>query len=295
MSDNGSKCITEQIEALPPLPHTVTEVLAVANNPESSANDLVKAILPDQAMCITILKIANSALYGRPKKVSSLETAVMVLGFSEVQNIVLAKAAVQVFQPVFASNRQELDHFWEHSFTTGLAARIIGEHINLPSGRFFVAGLLHDIGKLAMLLAFGENYDPSRWLSGISTAEKREEEKQRFKASHDVVGSRLLQHWQFPDNLVTALHHHHQPARGDKLQGYPLVIQLADFLAHLHHLPERPDEQGLKAALAEHLPDFESQWQAMHLPWEEITLESWFAWLKVDRDNGSAILDLLAQ
>lgn len=294
MSDNGTKSITEQIEALPPLPHTVAEVLSVANDPDSSANDLVKAILPDQAMCITVLKFANSVLYGRPKKVSSLETAVMVLGFNEVQNIVLAKAAVQAFQPVLAAHRRALDGFWEHSFTTGLAARIIGEHINLPSGRFFVAGLLHDIGKLAMLLAFGERYDPALWLAGISTVEKREEEKRLFKVGHDVVGGRLLQHWQFPDNLVAALHHHHHPALGDKLQGYPLVIQLADFLAHMHLLPELPDEQTLKDALAEHLPDFERQWLAMQLPWEEVTLESWFAWLKVDRANGSTILDLLA-
>jgi putative nucleotidyltransferase with HDIG domain len=294
MNDNGSNSIIEQLEALPPLPQTVADVLTVTNNPESSANDLVKAILPDQAMCIAVLKIANSVLYGHPKKVSSLERAVMVLGFTEVQNIVLAKAAVQAFRPIFKTYRQNLDLFWDHSFTTGLAARIIGEHINLPSGRFFVAGLLHDIGKLAMLLAFGDRYQPEPWLTGITTAAKAEEEKRLFKVGHDLVGSRLLQRWQFPETLVAALQHHHHPARGEQLQGYPLVIQLADFLAHMNLLPERPDEQALKAALAEQLPDFERQWLAMQLPWEEISLESWFAWLKVDRDNGRGILDILA-
>lgn len=294
MNDQKPIPIEQQIESLPPLPITVANVLTVTNNPESSANDLVKAILPDQTMCIAVLKIANSALYGRPKKVSSLETAVTVLGFNEVQNIVLAKAAVQAFQPIFKTHKEDLTAFWDHSFTCGLAARIVGEHIDLPSGQFFVAGLLHDVGKLAMLLAFGHKYDTSKWLSGINTAVLLEEEQKTFSISHDVVGSRLLQRWQFPDNLITALKHHHSPGTAEKLQGYPLVIQLADFLSHMYNLPEKPNEQILKTALSASLPDFQKQWLAMHLPWEDITLESWFAWLKVDRENGSAILDILA-
>ena len=294
MNDKKPIPIDQQIEALPPLPITVSKVLAVTNDPQSSANDLVKAILPDQAMCIAVLKLANSVLYGRPKKVSSLEAAVVVLGFNEVQNIVLAKAAVQAFQPIFKTHEEDLNAFWDHSFTCGLAARIVGEHINLPSGQFFVAGLLHDIGKLAMLLAFGKRYDTANWLLAMSLAEKHREEQQTFAITHDIVGSRLLQRWQFPDNLITAVQHHHSPGNAEKLQGFPLVIQLADFLSYMYIQPERPDEKTLKDALAHHLPDFEKQWLAMHLPWEDITLESWFAWLKVDRENGSAILDILA-
>ncbi len=294
MNDTKPISIEQQIESLPPLPITVANVLAVTNNPESSANDLVKAILPDQAMCIAVLKIANSVLYGRPKKVSSLETAVIVLGFNEVQNIVLAKAAIQAFQPIFKTYKEDLAAFWDHAFTCGLAARIVGEHINLPSGQFFVAGLLHDIGKLAMLLAFGKKYHTSNWLVELNTAARLEEEQQTFAITHDIVGGRLLQRWQFPDNLVTALQYHHSPIKAEKLKGYPLVIQLADFLSHMYILPERPDEQTLKAALATYLPDFQKQWQMMDLPWEDITLEAWFAWLKVDRENGSAILDILA-
>jgi putative nucleotidyltransferase with HDIG domain len=294
MTESKAISIEQQLESLPPLPTTVANVLAVTNNPESSANDLVKAILPDQTMCIAVLKIANSVLYGRPKKVSSLETAVTVLGFNEVQNIVLAKAAVKAFHPIFQTHEVDLNVFWDHSFTCGLAARIIGEHINLPSGQFFVAGLLHDIGKLAMLLAFGRRYDTGRWLAGMSADQRLQQEKQHFSITHDVVGSRLLQRWQFPDNLITAVQYHHNSGEAEKLQGYPLVIQLADFLAHMYMETEKPDEHTLKTALAASFPDFQKQWQMMHLPWEDITLESWFAWLKVDRENGSGILDILA-
>jgi len=287
--------IEQQIESLPPLPVTVAEVLAVVNNPDSSANDLVKAILPDQSMCLAILKIANSALYGHQKQVSSLEGAVMVLGFNEVQNIVLAKATVQTIKPTLRAWEEELKPFWDHSFTCGLAARIIGESINLPSGPFFVAGLFHDIGKLAMLLGLGERYEIAKYLQGgLTTAEMLKAEKETFSFSHDQIGSRLFQRWQFPDSLVTALHYHHSPEKSPNLPGYAMVVQLADFLSHMYARPESPDERTLKTCLKTSLPDFEMQWQKMNLPWEEITLESWFAWLKVDRGNGSAVLDILA-
>ncbi|OGR17507.1 MAG: hypothetical protein A2X81_20115 [Desulfobacterales bacterium GWB2_56_26] len=286
--------IEKQIESLPPLPVTVAEVLAVVNNPDSSANDLVKAILPDQSMCLAILKIANSALYGHQKQVSSLEAAVMVLGFNEVQNIVLAKATVQTIKPALRAWEEELKPFWDHSFTCGLAARIIGESINLPSGPFFVAGLFHDIGKLAMLLGLGEKYEIAKYFQGLTTAKMLKAEKETFSFSHDQIGSRLFQRWQFPDNLIAALHYHHSPEKAPKMSGYALVIQLADFLSHMYAWPESPDEQTLKTCLKTSMPDFETQWRKMNLPWEEITLESWFAWLKVDRGNGSAVLDILA-
>jgi HD-like signal output (HDOD) protein len=292
--DTHSVSIDKQIEALPPLPVTVSKVMEVTSNPESSANDLIKAILPDQSMCVAILKIANSVLYGRPKQVSSLETAVTVLGFNEIQSIVLAKAAVTTFKPISMAYGKEINPFWDHAFICGLAARIIGEHINQPSGQFFIAGLLHDIGKLAMLLAFGDKYEISKWLNGFSTTAKLKEEYQTFAITHDIVGGRILQHWHFPNNLVTALSYHHAPQHSSKLTGFPLVIQLADFLSYMYLQSETPDEKTLKTALHDNLPGFEEQWRNQNLPWGDITLESWFAWLKIDGEHGSGILDILS-
>lgn len=286
--------IAQQIEAFPLMPITVSKVIEVINNPESSANDLVKAILPDQTMCISILKIANSVLYGRPKQVTSLENAVTVLGFNEIQNIVLAKAAVKAFKQIPKDHKKDIEVLWNHAFTCGLAARIIGEHINQPSGQFFIAGLLHDIGKLAMLLILGEKYNTSKWLSGLSNSTKLKEEKEAFAITHDEVGGRLLKHWQFPETLIAAVNYHHAIHDNSNLQIYPLVIQVADFLSLMYDQNEAVDEQTLKTALHDHLPNFEEQWHQQNLPMEEITLESWYAWLKVDRAHGSDILDILA-
>ena len=263
-------------------------------DPLCSANNLVKAILPDQTMCVTILKFANSVLYGRPKKVSSLETAVMVLGFNEVQSIVLGKAAVSTFNNLFKNRLEILDHFWDHSFTCGLAAKIISENLNLKSGQFFMAGLLHDIGKLAMILAFDDKYDSEKWMRSLCSKSLLAEDRQTFNISHDVIGSRLLQRWQFPENLITALRHQHTPENAPKFQGYPLIVQAADFLTHMSSVEPTPTEEQLKDAFHRDLPEFTAVWERLNLPWEDITLESWFAWLKVDKVHGSEILDVLA-
>jgi HD-like signal output (HDOD) protein len=294
MNEPKSLSIAQQIEAFPLMPITVSKVIEVTNNPESSANDLVKAILPDQTMCIAILKLANSVLYGRPKQVTSLEGAVTVLGFNEIQNIVLAKAAVKAFKRIPKEHRKEIDMLWEHAFTCGLAARIIGEYINQPSGQFFIAGLLHDIGKLAMLLILGKKYHTSKWLSGMSNTTKLEEEKKTFAITHDEVGGKLLKHWQFPDTLIAAVNYHHKPHNDPNLQIYPLVIQVADFLSLVYNQNQAVDEQTLKTVLDYHLPNFKEQWRRQNLPLEEISLESWYTWLKVDRSHGSDILDILA-
>ena len=108
--------ILNQVDSLPPLPSTVSKVLAVTADPESSQDDLVNAILPDQAMCVTILKFANSAFFGIPRDVATMSKAVNVLGFNEVHNIVLGKAVLNSFKKIGRKNKKAITAFWYHSF-----------------------------------------------------------------------------------------------------------------------------------------------------------------------------------
>lgn len=287
--------IERHIDSFPSLPATVTQVLSVIGNPESSVQDLIQAILPDQSMCVAILKIANSALYGRSEKVSSLEKAIMVLGFNEVQNIVLGKSVVTAFGTICKKNKPVIDQFWDHSFTCGLAAKTIAEHLGLSSpGQFFVGGLIHDIGKLAMLLTFPDQYLPSSWLAGFSSEEKLLEERQTFTISHDEVGSHLLKRWHFPESLLSAIEYHHAPDDAPKHKGFPLLIQLADILAFLCCNQDFLADRDLFTTIPLYLPKFEKLWCEQNLPWDSYTLEAWFAWIKIDHSHGSAIMSILS-
>lgn len=295
MPDSKYDLIEKRIDSFPPLPATVAHVLSVTGNPESSVHDPIQAILPDQSMCVAILKIANSALYGRSEKVGSLETAIMLLGFNEVQNIVLSRSVLTAFGDAGKKDKAAIEQFWDHSFTCGLAAKIIAEDLSLSSpGQFFVGGLIHDIGKLAMLLAFPGEYSPSHWLPGFSTAEKLSAEQQNFSVHHGEVGCRLLKHWHFPETLLSAIGFHHAPHTAPKFKGFALLIQLADLLAFLCCNPDLLTDRELFATIPLYLPEFEGLWRAQNLPWDAYTLEAWFAWIKIDRSHGSAILSILA-
>lgn len=294
MDSNHNKRILETVDSLPALPTTVTTVLEVTNNPEASAQDLMNAILPDQSMCIAILKIANSALFGQQKQVKSIERAVMVLGFNEVQSIILSKAVVGVFSEYSSGHKKEIDALWEHSFATGLAAKTIAEHYNLPAGDLFVAGLIHDIGKLIVFLTDVVSYSPEQWMIGFSNQEKMDLERSTFSFDHTMVGLKLLKYWAFPDMLINATRYHHTPEDAGKAMGYPLVIQLADYLAHLCDQEPITEQQSLNDIILANLPGIKERWIKCGLTWDEMVIESWFAWLKIDRENGGAVMSILS-
>jgi putative nucleotidyltransferase with HDIG domain len=285
--------IDHVIDSLPPLPQTVANVIKVSTNPESSASDLVQAILPDQSMCAAILKIANSVLYGQSKKIGSLQSAIVLLGFKEVQSIVMGKAAISTFRQSFKDYKVEMDRFWEHSFTCGLAAKIIAENLGFAVGEFFIAGLLHDIGKLVLFLALPDLYQPKEWMVLFSSKERLAFEKKKFSVSHDAVGGRLLRKWLFPDNLIVALENHHCPEQAPASAEFPLILQLADLMSFLSYNPALVEERDLLAVIEEYLPEIESRWQKGNLLWSPAVIESWFAWLKIDQVHGSAIIDTL--
>jgi HD-like signal output (HDOD) protein len=295
MKDSYYARIEKNIDSFPSLPSTVAEVMNVVNNPESSAKELTQAILPDQSMCVAILKIANSALYGRPKKVSSLETAITVLGFDEIQNIVLSKSVLNSFGAVFQRNDTIISDFWDHSFTCALAGKIIAEHFNLTApGRFFIGGLIHDIGKLAMLLTVPEEYSAEKWLSGFSSEEKLAEERQLFSITHEEVGGRLLEKWNFPDPLIHALQYHHCPEDAPQSHGFPIIIQLADVLAYICCTHEKEDIDNIEKTIRTLIPGIEKTWNDHKLRWESLRLEMWYNWVVIERKHGSSILAILA-
>lgn len=294
MDSAQKRRLLEIIDSLPALPATVNNVLEVTSNPESSAQDLMNAVLPDQSMCLAILKIANSALFGQQKQVKSIERAVMVLGFNEVQSIILSKAVVGAFSEYSQDYEKEIDSLWEHSFATGLAAKIIAEHYNLPSGDLFVAGLIHDVGKLIMFLTYIEKYDPSQWMADASSQEKMNQERDVFSQDHTMIGLKLLNHWSFPSMLLNAVRYHHDPEEIGKGMGYPLVIQLADYLAHLCDNLHLLEEESLNDIVLSGLPGIQDRWEKCGLAWDEEVLESWFAWLKIDKANGGAVMSILS-
>jgi len=293
MTTNLSRTILNQIDAFPALPATVSKVMAVTGNPESSAQDLMQAVLPDQAMCMTILKIANSAFFGLPRQVSTIDKAVMVLGFNEIRNIVLGKAVFNSFREVYRNNRELINSFWEHSFLTGLAAKIISEDIKRSPSEAFIAGLIHDIGKLVMLISLDGEYAAMLESSSASSTGSYQQEQELLSIGHDEVGYRLLKRWLFPKSLLETTGYHHNPIESPDEPLLAGVIQAADLLAHLYSSETEGNTADLTSIFDSNIADVKTVFNDYNLGWNNDLFRRWQQELVISSERDRAILTII--
>ncbi len=293
MNREKFKHIEKHIDSFPVLPATVTRLLHVTSNPESSAQDVMETILPDQSLSLTILKFANSVLFGRPKKVDSLTQAVAFLGFDEVQNIALSKSLINSFGDFEKKHLAYLDKFWEHSFMCGMAARHIAHDLKLRQDVAFTSGLIHDIGKLIILRSFEEEYLPQKWMTELSNEEILHDELQLFSFTHDMVGGQLLEKWLFPENLITAVAYHHRPGSTFKEAKFAYIVQLADILSFYSCNPEQLNEDNIMSCILKALPEIEKKWLTAGLNFSAEAVENWYGWLLLNHEEGNSIRDIV--
>ena len=286
--------IQTKVDSLPALPSVVNKVMAITADPDCSANDLMRAILPDQSMCAAILKVANSALYGMPRQISTIERAVVLLGHDEIRNIVIGKAIFSAFPRFTKEYRLTVDLFWEHAFTCGLAAKIIGQHIGLSQGETFIAGLIHDIGKLAMLLALPNEYPVLRELSAPAEYGMTCDEESAFGISHDAIGMQLALKWLLPEQLVMAIGFHHEPRKAPAQSLLPLLVQIADIFALLYSNPEMLKAEDIERIFDDFFTDTADLWRESKLDWNPRKLGIWFETLRDVRANDQSILDIFS-
>ncbi|MGV8074895.1 MAG: HDOD domain-containing protein [Syntrophobacteraceae bacterium] len=234
--------ITARIDSFPALPITVNQVIRLTANPRSTTEDLEKVIITDQSLTATILKLANSAFFGYSRKVGSLDQALKILGFSEIRNLVLAKAVFSSFRKLNGTAQFDIARFWEHSFLCGLAARLLGKAFKKGGDDLFVAGLIHDIGKLLIYVALPAEFTRIMEAAGTLNSSTHAVERNIVGCAHDEVGMSLLDRWLFPENLIEAVHFHHRPEQATSFPVFAAVVHLADILAYHGAVPEGSDE-----------------------------------------------------
>ncbi len=290
MTPRHQRSIHIRIDSLPALPATVSRVMAVTADPECGISDLMRAIQPDQSMCSALLQLANSAFFGLPSQVGSLDRALVVLGQEEVKNIVIGKALFAAFPKMSGSNREKLGLFWEHSFTCGLAAKIIADHFHLSGNEFFIAGLIHDIGRLAMLMEFPHDYPLLQELADPNHFHNPGQEQLQFATSHDVVGRQLAEHWRLPGQLVAAIGYHHNPEVAPAHRRYPLIMQVADILSLLYCCADISGPWDAEKIFADFLPETQPLWARHGLYWQSGEPGNWFSALQEQREKKEDIL-----
>jgi len=229
------KKILEKIDYLPSLPDVVNKVLAIANNPNSTAKDLEEVIKKDPAMTSKILKVANSAYYSFPRQISTISQAVVILGFKSLKNLAISVSTGKLFKSTnnSAFNRKDL---WKHSVCVAATAEIIATMYGLSDiEQCFILGLLHDIG----LIVEDEflNKELKNILDAIRKSEDKllpEEERKMFGIDHAMIGKKLFEKWKFPEFMGKVVGFHHNPKfADDKNKVLTSIVYLADIVVRL--------------------------------------------------------------
>ncbi|MDP3070386.1 MAG: HDOD domain-containing protein [Opitutaceae bacterium] len=213
---------------IPTLPAVVMQAMEVLQDPMSDAESVQGVISRDPAISAKILRVANSAFFGFARRVGTIAEAVGVLGFVNVQGMILGLGAFDSIR----TDRLKLGGLWRHSVTTAAAARLLAERLGRRPDEAFTAGILHDIGKLIFAVQAGSDYQRVIDLERVAGASSLEAERTLLEFTHPEVGEMVAQRWNLPPRYVAAIAHHHAPAAAGDETTFCALIGLANQAAH---------------------------------------------------------------
>jgi putative nucleotidyltransferase with HDIG domain len=230
MNDDLKKAILTTGD-LPPMPVVATKVLQLVESGKADAVEISRAISSDPAVSARVLKISNSTFYGCRRKIQTLAEAVVVLGHNTLKGLAVAASLKEIYKPAGLIENM----LWEHSFGAALAAKIIAGHTpQVSADEAFLAGLFHDLGKIIMNLREKEKFQQATERCYNEMIMFEEVEKTFFPYTHAELGAYVLEKWNLPEDLTTAVMLHHTFAFPDTeniyQQNMTAITSLADLI-----------------------------------------------------------------
>ncbi len=211
-------------------PDIYFQIMEVLNDPGSTASHVAEVVGRDSSLTMKLLRLVNSPFYGFPSKVDSITRAVALVGSNELSMLALGISVVQYFEHV-PPELMDMRHFWMHSIACGVFARILASHKpGLSEERFFLGGLIHDVGRLVILKCAPESAAASLLLTRDKPCMLYEAEQAVLGFDHSEVASRLMRLWQFPETLEDMVAFHHNPAAATSVLD-AAIIHIADIMA----------------------------------------------------------------
>jgi putative nucleotidyltransferase with HDIG domain len=220
----------QDIRNLPSIPLIIFEVSRLLEDPMTNASDLADLISKDQGMVTKILTIANSPFYGLSKKISTIEFAIVILGFENIKNIIIALSMIGAIKGKGKNwNRKK---YWHHCLATASIAKRLAEDLGYPkSGEAFTAGLLHDLGIAIIQLYFNNEYNKIYKLFNSKDVSFLEAETEVLNITHQEIGNFLVEKWNLPKALCDSILYHHNPDQANENNSLVSIIHLADYLS----------------------------------------------------------------
>ncbi|MDX2200006.1 MAG: HDOD domain-containing protein [Phycisphaerae bacterium] len=213
------------------LPEITTRIVQVVEDPRATAHDMHELVKSDPALATKILKVVNSAFYGLPSQISSLDRAIVMLGLSAVKNIALAASLTRLFKSDTISAQFEAKDLWKHSIAVGVGAKTIADKVRFAQEEAFVGGLVADVGLLAMQQIFPEKMAEVADTCSANPQDYRALETKIIGADHEQFGDALANRWKFPPMLRQCIAYHHDPqALKPEFKRLVSILYIADTI-----------------------------------------------------------------
>ncbi|MFU0799449.1 MAG: HDOD domain-containing protein [Xylanivirga thermophila] len=223
--------VIDRVQDVPALPQIVNRVIELTEDPNSTARDIEAVINKDQSLTARVLRLANSAYYGYPRRISTITEATILLGFQTVKSITISAAVKKVLFKKLPGYGMPEGALWKHSQTCAIIARCLGKKFSVRNiDEIYTAALLHDIGKVIMSYYMEENYDQVIKMVQQNNMPFIEAEQQILGFDHCQLGAKLCEKWNLPYALMEPIAYHHDPQRGVKNIDSLYITHISDAI-----------------------------------------------------------------
>nr|MBF0222479.1 HDOD domain-containing protein [Desulfobulbaceae bacterium] len=209
---------------LPTLPGIVVKLSRMADDPDSTTEQMGKVLSKDHILAAKLLKLVNSAFYGFPQRISSLSSAIILLGFNVVKSLIVSASIFEMMED------QDVE-LWEHSLGCAVACSVVARRIGVDEPEeVSTAGLIHDIGKVAIKMELPQEYEMITRLMRERKMSMRQAELEVLGLGHDEAGGWLTKSWNLPTKLIEPIACHHDPRLAKDEMLSSSIIHFSDIL-----------------------------------------------------------------
>lgn len=238
----GLEYLVKNIDKLVTLPEIYYRLETAIEDPASTTDDFSRLLSVDPDLCARLLRMANSAFYSFPARIETIDRAINTIGLRQINELVLVTSVIEIFNSV-PIEQVSMRSFWEHSVSVGVFSRSIAKYASLPqSERFYIPGLLHDIGRLALYLKLpsmmGDLVARVKSLNLSLTVL----EKEQLGYSHADVGGTLLEYWKVPHSIYESVNFHHDPLQAQEFTPMACAVNIADAWVSHQENPGSDDD-----------------------------------------------------
>jgi len=224
--------ILSKIEDLPTLPIVIQRILQLINDPKATIKQIGSIITSDQSLTTKTLKLVNSAFYGFSKKITTVDQAIVIIGFNAVKNLAISASVFDIFKNLNQRSSFDRYGFWTHCVGAAFIAKQISEDTRIGNpGEIFVSALLHDIGKIILDIYYPDEMNRILYNTSNKNISFYQSEEEILNFTHSEVGFLLSRKWNLPDNLYIPIRYHHNPNKAIKYENIVAIVHTANITA----------------------------------------------------------------